>query len=227
MTELILNGISSMNYNLVLRERPAIPSPELDVEQIEIRGRSGSLTRKYKYKNLDMTVRLNLYSKDIKPDLRQIKAWLMKATKLEFSDEVGYYTVDKVSIGNIENTFRRIGVFEVVFNCKPFLFKDVVKPAITGSGAIIKNEGTEIAQPTIKVTGSGNINFSINGRGFQIIGLTDYITIDSEMGLSHRNLVGKDSMTNGEMPYLDVGNNTFAWIGTVTKIEVSYKECYI
>lgn len=224
MLELILNGISSKTFGITLRERPVIPVPDRDVEQIQVRGRNGSLTRKYKYNNMDFTVRLSMYSRTIKPDLRQVKAWLLNATKLEISDDVGYYIVDKVSVGDIENTFRKIGVFEVVFNCKPFIYKDIVVPAKTVTPFTVVNNGTVEAEPIIKITGSGNITLNIGGRGFNIVGLANTITIDSEMGSSYNGTTPMDNKTNGELPYLDVGSNVISYTGTVTKVEISYKE---
>ena len=225
MLELIIDDISSEDYGLCLMERPIIPTPERDVEQTPIRGRNGSLTRKYGYMDIDIPVTLNLMTDALKGDVRMLKPWLLNATKLQFSDDGVYYIVNHVSMGDVGNEIAEYGVFDAVFNCKPLACEDVVYSPLTAPGTIY-NPGTEKSLPYIKVTGTGNVSLIINGRAFSMT-LTDYIEIDSELGYTHRGVPGMDDKVNGELPYLDPGANAISWGGTVTSVEIRTKAVYL
>lgn len=225
---LILDNISSLDHGLCLYERPNIPTPKRDVEKINIRGRNGSLTKEYAWQDITFDVTLNiLEDSSIKPDTRTIKQYILKAKTLKMSDESYYYQIIDVEMSDIQNEIEQYGLFTVSFSCKPFQCLDKTVAAITTSPSTVVNSGTVEADPVIKVTGIGNITLSVNGRGFLLIGITDYITIDSAMGFSYRLTAGMDHKTNGTMPYLDPGNNVVSWTGTVTKVEITYKEAYL
>ena len=226
MLELIIDDISSEDYGLCLTERPIIPTPIRDVEQINVRGRNGSLTRKYGYLDIDIPVRLNLMTDALKGDVRALKPWLLNGAKLQLSDDSVYYVINNTVVGDIENEIAEYGVFDVVFNCKPFAIEDIIFPAITVKGATVYNPGTATADPYIKVTGSGSITLTINGRGF-LMTLTDYIEIDSELGYTYRGTAGMDDKVNGKLPTLDPGANVVSWTGTVTKVEIKTKAVYL
>ncbi len=53
MLHLIVDGKSLKEYSLSIYERPNIPTPKMRVEEIEVDGRDGSLTRKKGYSNID------------------------------------------------------------------------------------------------------------------------------------------------------------------------------
>ena len=225
MLELLINDISSADYDLCVYDRPIIPTPERDVEQINVRGRHGSLTKKYAYKDINIPITLNLMTDALKADVRYIKAWLLNGAKLQFSDDAVYYIVNNVVMGDVENEIEEYGLFEIVVNCKPFQFEDITFAPLTAPGTIY-NPGTVESQPYIKITGSGAITLDINGRDF-LMTLTDYIEIDSELGYTYRGTAGMDDKVNGELPILDIGNNTISWTGTVTKIEIKTKAVYL
>ena len=226
MLELLINDISSADYDLCVYERPIIPTPERDIEQINVRGRHGSLTKKYAYKDINIPVRLNLMTDALKADVRYIKAWLLNGTKLQFSDDTVYYIVNNVVMGDVENEIEEYGLFDIVVNCKPFQYEDVTYQPITVKGTVIHNPGTVESEPYIKVTGTGAVTLDINGRDF-LMTLTDYIEIDSELGYTYRGTAGMDDKVNGELPILDIGSNTISWTGSVTKIEIKTKVAYL
>ena len=225
MLELIIDDISSEDYGLCLMERPIIPTPIRDVEQINVRGRNGSLTRKYGYLDIDIPVRLNLMTDALKGDVRALKPWLLNGTKFQLSDDSVYYVINNVVMGDVENEIAEYGLFDITFNCKPFAYEDISPFTLTASGTVY-NPGTEKALPYIKVTGSGAITLDINGRDLSMT-LTDYVVIDSELGYAYRGTAGADNLINGELPYLEPGSNVISWTGTVTSVEVKYKAVYV
>lgn len=228
MLELIVDNKSSYDFGLYLFERPPIPTPAVDVEQVPIRGRNGTLTKKYGYKDINIPIRLNLVDKELKPKLREIKAWLMNAKKISFSDDDFYYQVNYSIVGDIENKFRKHGIFDVTFNCKPFQYEDRQVQTITTTGTKIYNPGTVEALPRMSIYGSGEVTIDINGRDFMV---TPAVTVDSELGYAYINLGGiytpRDDKMAGELPYFDVGENIISWTGNVTSIDITYKAVYL
>lgn len=225
MLELLLNDVSSADYGLCLYERPIIPTPERDVESVFVRGRNGSLTKKYAWMDMTMQVTLNLMEDDLKPEIRALKPWLLNATKLQLSDDHVYYEVINVSVGEIETEIAEYGVFDVTFTLRPFQYVDKTPVTLTATGTIY-NPGTETALPYIKVTGSGAVTLDINGRNIGMT-LTDYIEIDSELGYAFRGTAGADNLINGELPILTPGNNVISWTGTVTSVQIKYRAVYV
>lgn len=225
MLELVLNDISSAEFGLFLTERPDIPSPERDVEQIPVRGRNGSLTKKYGWKNIQIPVEMAFKSSELKPDLRQIKAWLYHANKLYFSDDEAYYLVDNVLVEPVENKFKRVGIINATFSCKPLQYAKMPKVALSAPGTIY-NPGTENAEPYIKVTGSGLITLDIDGRDI-LLNLTDYVEIDTEKGYAHKGTAGADNLVSGDLPILTPGYNNISWTGTVQTVEIEYKAVFL
>lgn len=222
--ELIIDGLSSADYGLCLYDRPIIPTPERDTETVPVRGKNGSLTREYGWKDIEIPVRLNLLSDELKEDVRSIKAWLLRAREICF--EAGYfYKVSKVKMGSIENEIAEYGLFEVVFTCKPFQHSPPATITLTAPGKLY-NPGTETAEPYIKVTGSGAVILDIGGRDIGM-NITGYIEIDTELGYAFKGAFGADDKVNGELPVLTPGENAISWIGTVTEVKVIYKAVYL
>ena len=229
MLELLLNDISSDDYGLCLTERPIIPTPQRDVEQIPVRGRNGSLTRKYGYMDIDIPVRLNLMTDALKGDVRHLKTWLLDATRLQFSDDSVYYLVNNVSVGDIENEISEYGVFDVIFNCKPFQHEDVSQ--LIYPPALFYNPGTEKAYPVLRITMTGTVIYNINGREFSLT-YDGTITVDSEMGMAYVGKTPMDDRMAGEMPYLDPGQNDITYgiqegQGDMTTMNIAYRVAYL
>lgn len=223
--DLIIDGISSSEYGFCLFERPNIPTPERDVEHVQIRGRNGSLVKKYGWLDIEIPVQLNLLSDDLKSDLRAFKAVILNAQEITFTDDNGFYKVNNVRMSDIENEVAEYGLFDVAFVCKPFLYVLVPKVTLSAPGTIY-NPGTENAEPYIKVTGSGLITLDIDGRDI-LLNLTNYVEIDTEKGYAHKGTAGADNLVNGYLPILTPGYNNISWTGTVQTVEIEYKAVYL
>lgn len=228
MLSVTIDGINSTTKGICLAETPEIPVPERDVDNIEIRGRHGSLTKKYGYRDITFSLFFNLLERDgIKQVIRGLKPWLLNAKKISFSDDPGfYYRIAQVVIPNIENTLNLYGYFEVQIRAHPFQYKqrDLVK--ITNPGQVMYYGSIE-GEPEISIFGSGDVSISINGRTFQIKGLSGSITIDSEAGLVYKGTQPAGNKMIGKWPYLDIGFNTISWTGPVTRLEIDPKEAYL
>lgn len=226
MLRIIVDGISSSKYSLSVYERPKIPTPSMRVEEIEVDGRDGSLTRKKGYSDIEVEVELNIMEEILKPRLRQIKAWLLNAKNFSFSDDYGYfYKVKNVEIDDIENEIDCYGKFTVKFNCDPFVY--------SGNGELINelhsnkilNLGTYESRPYFKLTGKGDMYFILNNKRVDIKGVSDYVEIDSETFTCTRGSLNILAQMQGDFPILNTGENNIT-LGNCT-LEYKTRERYL
>jgi phage-related protein len=123
---------------------------------------------------------------------------------------------------DIAQTVETIGEFPIVFNCKPFkksTFKDNF--IITKNPYIICNPGTFESSPRLDIYGTGNISITVNSNAFSITGLSDHITVDSELMDCHKDNELKNNQMTGDFPVFQPGDNIISWSGDISKIEVT------
>ena len=215
----IFNNISSVDY-LMVNKLPNIIKAEKDIEKIEVVGRDGFLTEDNgSYKGIIKTVECTIF--DLK-DINFICSWLDGSSDVIFSNEP-----DKIYKATIINQipFEKVAVqfhsFIIQFDCQPHKYavtNDLI--TLTSNGTIV-NTGTAPSNPIIKVFGSDTINLTINSKTIVLTNVVDYVTIDSDLMDCYKDTVLKNNFMSGDLPQLIVGNNTFSWSGTVTKIEVT------
>lgn len=226
MLRIIVDGISSSKYSLSVYERPKIPTPSMRVEEIEVDGRDGSLTRKKGYSDIEVEVELNIMEGILKPRLRQIKAWLLNAKNFSFSDDYDYfYKVKNVEIDDIENEIDCYGKFTVKFNCDPFIYSNRGEKINELSTNKILNLGTYESRPYFKLTGKGDLYFILNNKRVDIKGVSDYVEIDSETFTCTRSSLNMLSKMTGDFPILNTGENNIT-LGNCT-LEYKTRERYL
>ena len=114
----------------------------------------------------------------------------------------------------------------VTFHVQPYKYKANENPATASGGTslTVKNAGNTVAKPKITITGSGNINVSLNGEQMFAITLGDegYITIDTEAMEAYRGGTLKNRLVTGDYDNFElaVGDNVISWSGTVSQVTV-------
>ena len=103
---------------------------------------------------------------------------------------------------------------------QPFSYDIFSQSLIKTAPFKIFNIGTFDSEPIITVFGSGNITLKVNGQNVYLTGITDRITLDSEMQNAYRGTASMNSRMSGEFPVLSVGQNDITWSGNVTKLEI-------
>lgn len=226
-------SIQFNNYNsyrdlgLATENRPNIPVPERNVNNIYIPGKSGTLTEDLEsYEDIEIPItfgfqdKINIYSK-----CKQIKAWLMgfiEDSKLYFSDDIEtYYKVKNVKIDNIERSIRTLGKFTVIFVCNPFGYMDGEFLIIDKNNFTIYNQGTYESQPYLKIFGAGEIILNINDEIIKLKNVNNYIELDSEIMECFKDNINCNNDMQGEFPIFKVGENKISWTGNVSKIEIT------
>lgn len=224
-----INDIADFEYDLCMVDRPSIPTPNRNIEYYEIEGRHGTLHEKKTFSDVELTVTFNLLSEEnIKKSIRQIKAWLLSADTIYFSDEDDvYYIVKNTVIGDIENEIEEYGEFEVTFTLDPFAYAKYSLTSVTNQSKKIINPGTFESEPIMKVYGVGNITLTVNSNTVTLKDVSNYIVIDSGMKECYKGSTRLNNKMSGSFFVLKRGLNDISWTGNVSKIEVEGKWRYL
>lgn len=215
----------SREYGILISSVPERVRPERRVKEIEIPGRSGNLTQDEEtYDAYVISMECSTRGSD---RMDEIITWLNGAGDLTLSTEP-----DKVYQASIYN---KISIADQIYLYNSFLLQFKVQPfkyninpfadelTLTAQ-TIIRNGGTVYSEPIITVYGSGDITLSINGVDFPLYGVSEYITIDSEMMEVFKGTANQNSKYGGEtFPRLEVGENTISWTGNVSRVEIQPK----
>lgn len=222
-----INGVDTRVYDIYQRERIDIPSPEQDVELIEIRGRHGALTKKNGFKDITLPVEFIFYEKgkSFKKAFNSFKLLVMNAKKLTVNNEEDlYYKVKFVEIEDAINVRGDVGEFTVNFTLDPFQYETVDSSQTITSRTTINNEGYE-SQPIITAHMSGTGKIYINDQEITIQNINGTIIIDSELMNAYRNNNGINENLNhhmiGDFPILKHGENVIDFDGDITKLEIN------
>src|SRR5690606_18364527 len=161
-SKLKINNVYTDEYGFKPKGRIEVPTPEQHVEHIEIKGRNGTLTKKYGYKNIVLPVHFTVLSDNFKKTFRKAKMYLLNAKTLIFDDDNEvFYKVKNVQIDTAENYVLQFGEFIVNFTLDPFQYEVNNPTEIITSRTVINNLGYE-SEPIMTVTCSGTGKIYIN-----------------------------------------------------------------
>lgn len=157
------------------------------------------------------------------PERRAANAWLAGFGKLRTADDPGgYFKASVISDLDYSRFIKESKKLAVTFQISPPFFYldsgDTPIPLIAPGS--ITNLGTHIAEPYIKITGSGNVVLNIGGEFITFTGIDGYIEIDSEAQYCYKDTVNQGDKMVGDFPVLLPGINNISWTGTVTSIEI-------
>ena len=221
-----INDIDTANQGVYPIGRAPVLTPEQDIEYIEIKGRNGSLTKKYGYK--DITYPLEFYISE-KPSFKQAfrtaKVFMLQANSLSFSDDPDvYYRVKSIRIDTAENLIVKYGRFTVEFTLAPFQYALNDSTKTITARTTLTNPGYE-SEPLITVHCSGTGKLYINNVPVTIQNINGMIIIDSELMNAYGNNNGIITNLNnhmiGDFPVFRHGSNVIDFDGGITKLEVN------
>lgn len=212
-------------FDLCVADRPEIPTPEEDTEHIEIRGRHGSLTKKYGFKDINYQMVFNfLEDVSFKPVFRKAKIMFFNARKLAFEDDPNiFYKIKSITIEDAENEILEYGQFTVNFTLDPFQY-EIDNPVQTISAqTTVTNDGYE-SQPIMTIHCAGTGRVYVNDVPITIKNINGTISIDSEQMNAYRKANGSITNLNdhmvGDFPVLQHGKNIIKFDGDISKVEL-------
>lgn len=160
---LTINGVSSMDFNVVLSDAGVYGRAEKDQTFVSVPGRNGDLViDNNRYKNLTLSYPCVIY-KDFDTNYAAFIGFLLSQggyMRLEDSFHPDEYVLAQY-VGETKpksTHMQRIGSFELKFNRKPqrFLKSGEDPISFTSNGQIINNEQTT-ALPLVRVYGTGQV----------------------------------------------------------------------
>lgn len=205
-------GEPCTSHGLHAVRRPSIPAPEEKIEQIEIPGRSGTLTvRDQTYSDIVIPVEFNfMSSQDIFGEtFRSAKRWLTGGGMLEFSDDSNiFYKAKFCKITSMERA-RRIGTFTAEFTCDPFTYyTDGLKEQELSAENVLYNPYYS-CNPVYTLTGEANSYVNVNGN-LVIVNVGQELRIDTDRLIVYRDteMANVEASGNIELLRLQEGDNT-------------------
>lgn len=224
---IILNGVSSLTITgLLIQNLPPISKPKQRVEVEEIDGRDGDIVTYLGYGAYNKEFKIGLYGSY---DVDEIIEYFNSQGTVIFSNEEDkYYNYQIIEQIDFDKLLRYKEAV-VKMHVQPFKYssEDNEKTfTINNETSItIRNSGNIYSRPVLTITGSGNIDLSLNGIQLFDINMGNYtsITIDTNnmnayngSTLLNRNVTG--SYDNFK---LNVGKNTISWSGNISQIQIN------
>ncbi|WP_346914249.1 distal tail protein Dit [Clostridium sp.] len=221
------NKDSYKDYGILIAKRPTIPSPKRRVSYVPIPGRDSNIKfDEETYEDITILVECALKSREGLADrIDEIKGWLFNSgeSNLIFSFQSSKkYIAQVVNAIDFKQIHSVIGVFPIVFNCKPFKY-EVSNQTITieKTESIINNIGTLESSPILTVYGSGNIELLINDDLIKLKGVNNSIIINSDIEDCYNEALDNlNFKMEGDFLKLKIGENKISWIGSVSKIDI-------
>ncbi|ANS46773.1 hypothetical protein BM86_08620 [Bacillus thuringiensis] len=215
------------DYGITMVERPVISTAKQKVEQIEVPGRHGSLTKKGAFEDVPLQIKFNvLEDENIKPLIRRMKPWLLNGKTLFFTDDDVYRKMKHVEIGDIANEIEEYGEFVVDFTLDPFAYTEDVNLKMTKPGSIY-NPGTMASEPKLWIVGDGTLRITINGVSFQLKDVKGSVVVDSERLEAYSDTVSMNHKMIGDFPIFQIGENKIDWSGSIQSISIRPRWRYL
>ena len=218
------NGISCLEYGIIVTELPVITTAKERVEEVQVPGRSGTLhipdgVDVYDSVNMKLTCYIRNPAR-----IWEISAWLRGEGKIEFANRAGGYyygrLVNEIAFNKIMRGHSQMN-FELEFRCKPFWYSlPVESVTFDTQGAILLGEGTIYAEPIITLAATGDITLMVNDTTVFLDSLGGNITLDCAAGIAYSISDGelvwagdKVTLEDGEWPTLkgSGANNLLNW----------------
>lgn len=226
-------GVNSRDMHLHIENDISFPTPEADLEFVEVLGRDGDLVidnKRLKSVSFSLPVRLiTPPGVSVEETATRIGEWLRSDvgwSPLRFSGtpEFDYIAISYEQF-DIQETLTNYGRTVLTFTLKPYKRKrGADKGIIMSQEQVLTNPYRTHSSPLIQVQGDGNIEIKLNhGRWIELKNVDGSISIDSElMEVYKGNTPQYSKMTNvGTFPKLQPGMNMITWTGDVRRITIT------
>lgn len=178
---------TSASLGLRLTAPVAIPAAVRAVEDIEVEGRAGTLTRFSGWEDAEIELELAVPIRDGLHQYRQASHELTGASMIAFTGESGVYRkVKHCEVGELRRELSGWGLFTARLTCQPFAYlTSGLAPMTMSESGTITNPGLLDADPIITVTGTGALSLTINARVYHVNSPAGSVTLDSARLVAH------------------------------------------
>ena len=217
------NGKCNTSLYILVKERPAIPSPEYDYDTVKIPGRDGDVyIEKKTVKDITIPISFTFACKPHRWQgvAREARKWLLGKgdRKLTLSDNQDrYYKVKHVVVNQTERQVKEVGEFSADFICegRQYLFEGDRPLELTytngssGQSTHVWNP-YEVSMPVFIVSGSGTCRISVNGNVLEAE-VNGRLTVDTQREVAYKadmSSANTNVTCNYETLALEPGDNT-------------------
>lgn len=214
--------MASASLGLRLTAPVDIPVSVRAVDDIEVAGRAGTLTRFTGWQDTEITLDLAVPISGGLDQYRRAAYELTNATTIGFTGEPGVYRkVKHCEVGQLHRDLAGWGLFSTHLTCQPFAYLlDGLQPVTMSASGAITNPGLLVADPIITITGTGTLQLLINDATYQVYSPAGQVTLDSARLVAHvSGRVQTDALT-GPFPVLKPGINRIGLGAGVSKIVI-------
>lgn len=211
----------------------SFPSPEADIEFLEVMGKDGDVAldkKRLKGVNFAIPVKIKLPDNvDVNQIATEISNWLKTDVNwqpLRFSGSTKYeYIAMCTEQFDVAETLKQYGRTVITFRLKPYKRRIDNRSITLSNGTTLFNSEKRPSKPLITIDGQGDITLQNNGVNWLVLTAVDgSIVINSEMMSVYRAQMPQFYKMNSSLspmfPQLDPGDNKITWTGTVTKLEI-------
>ena len=236
MNYFIYNGISSKDMGVRISSKDVYSAPKYDLKFQSIPGRDGDLiSPNGRFPNTTVSYTCFIPAKSIQElsdKVTAVKCWLYTEPDRyhTLSDSYDTSFFRKAVFNNkldISDEVSKIGIFTVNFTCHPMRFSHMgqVKTTFTASPFTLTNPYPFAAKPYLKINGRGTGTLTIQSASsnkiWEFSTLNGYTECDSELMNFYHDTEPKNDTVSGEgFPTFAPGDNTIAFDGGITSIEV-------
>ncbi|MDD7465530.1 MAG: hypothetical protein PUK59_04765 [Actinomycetaceae bacterium] len=225
------NQFTSTSFAVRILEPPAIPTTQRIVEDIEVEGRAGTLTREKGWADQTITIHCAITATQSNTALQMFRnlralcegtvALMGRMNRLELSTNPGvFYKVKHIDFSDLTRLTSSWWDFTVTFTCEPFCYQVGVQPmTLTASGQVV-NPCLVAAEPVITVYGSGTLTLKIGSVTHTVKSPGGQVTIDTPRKICH--VAGKlqtDALI-GDFPILQPMSNQITLGTGISKIVI-------
>ncbi|MFP5493675.1 hypothetical protein ACLGL2_03565 [Parvimonas sp. G1641] len=218
---ILINDKNCSDLKIVFSELPSIPKPVRNVEEKLVSGRNGALIiDRGTYQNIPIMLTGHAECKRT-----ELIDYFGTTGELKFdtsTDRFWKYRVTAIDIKEVLDDGVLLA-FSINMSLDPHKYLVSGKSKIIGSGTLsLKNDYNANAYPFLKIKGTGTIGIIKNGTQIlSIKDITDYVDIDCEADVIHRNNVNYDNKATGDTFYLDANKTTeLRFTGSVSGVEL-------
>ena len=226
-------GINSLDMHLKILNDISFPSPEADIEFLEVLGKDGEVVidnGRLKSVEFSIPVHLRLPKNiDVGYMSGKISEWLKTDVGWHPFKFSGIRDYDYIGICyqqfDIQETLSNFGKTVITFKLKPIrkLSDDNLREILNGQSII--SPVNRPGKPLIYIEGSGPITLKNNGVDWLKLNSIDgNITIDSELMTVYKGSASHFDKMLGNLrplfPVLSHKDNVITWTGNITKLVI-------
>ena len=216
-----IDWVTSHSLALAVTAPVEIPAAKRIIEDIEVLGRAGTLTRLLGWEDTIIRIPTLIRDADVLGRYLALANLLATAARLTLSTQPGLYR--RVKHASVSPLVREgsWGRCEITFTCLPFTYlADNPKRTITTRTTIV-NPGSLPSAPIITVVGTGRLSFTIDAKTYSVFSPSGSLTLDSDLLVAHVAGRAQTDGLIGDFPMLAPGANIITPGTGITRMEVT------